>query len=352
MAMELDYIIVGQGIAGTVLSHCLLKKKKKILVIDDPSYSSASKIAAGLFNPVVFMRLVKSWKADDLLVFADEFYADAENTLAGKFYFKKGIVKIFSEEHEKDFWKKKQQEEIGKFLSDISEEEFFLETVNSFCGHAEVKNSGNLNVLKFLDLSRIYFAENNLLLQERFNFESLNVRGDSVDYKNIKTNKIIFCEGYRATENPYFHWLPFKLTKGELITVRIKNFNIDRIINKGVFVLPLGNDLFKVGSTYEWNEIDQTSTEKGRLELIEKLDKILKVPYEVVEQEAGVRPTVKDRRPLIGLHPEHRNMGVFNGMGTKAVMLAPYFANQFTEFLEHDLALDEEVNISRFVFDQ
>ena len=218
-------------------------------------------------------------------------------------------------------------------------------------GASEVMQSGNLDTGIFLTSFRNYYNERELLLEERFDYKQMVISENSVTYKNIVAEKIIFCEGYKALENPYFSWLPFKLTKGEIITIKLNGNHvipIDKVINKGVFILPLGNNTYKVGATYEWQDLSQLPTEKGKSDLIEKLQKVLKVPFEITDHQAGVRPTVSDRRPLIGLHPDHPSLAVFNGLGTKGVMLAPYFAKQFVNFLEHQLPLDKEANINRF----
>ena len=343
-----DYIIVGQGIAGSVLALSLLKEGKKIIVIDSPYLSSSSKIAAGLYNPVVFKRMVKSWKADELIPLADKFYEYAEHIFKNKFHYKKNIIKLFVNEQEKELWLKKSAEDDGSYLSKTIHTGLFHKCIRGESGYAEVLQSGYLDVKCFLEEVKKHLLENNLLREEIFDHALIQHNENEVEYKNIKTRKLIFCEGYRATENPYFNYLPFKLTKGELLTVRIKNLTLDKVINKGVFIVPLGNDLFKVGATYEWNEINETVSEKGKNELKEKLEKVLDIPFEIIEHKAGVRPTVNDRRPLLGIHPEYNNLAIFNGMGTKAVMLAPYFASQFINHIEKKSPLDKEVDIKRF----
>ncbi len=346
-----DYIIAGQGLAGTILAQTLLKEGRSVSIIDEPGFSKASRIAAGLYNPVVFKRLVKSWLADDLLPFMDKFYPEAEQLLGVKFYFKKQILKPFAEEQEKVLWLKKCNEEIGKYLGKTIYDDYLDDIIYNPLGASEVIDAGNLDTSVFLNSFRQYFKENDLLIEEKFDHSALVISENSVTYKNLQAGKIIFCEGYRALDNPYFSWLPFKLTKGEILTIKLENNHvipIDKVINKGVFILPLGSNTYKVGATYEWQDLSEDPTEKGRSELIEKLQKVIKVPFEITDHQAGIRPTVNDRRPLIGLHPEHRSLGVFNGLGTKGVMLAPYFAKQFAAFLEHQLPLDKEADIARF----
>jgi glycine oxidase len=346
-----NYIIVGQGLAGTILAQTLLQEGKSVIVIDELGFSNASRIAAGLYNPVVFKRLVKSWLADDLLPFMDKFYPEAEQLVGTKFYFKKQILKPFAEEQEKILWLKKCNEEIGKYLGKNIYDDYLNDIIYNPLGASEIIDAGNLDTKLFLNSFRDYFKKKDLLLEEKFDYNSLIISENSVSYKNIQADKIIFCEGYMSLENPYFSWLPFKLTKGEIITIKLEekySIPIDKVINKGVFILPLGNSTYKVGATYEWVDLSENPTEKGKSDLVDKLQKVIKIPFEIIDHQAGIRPTVNDRRPLIGMHPEHKSLGIFNGLGTKGVMLAPFFAKQFVDFLEHQLPLDKEADINRF----
>jgi glycine oxidase len=351
MNKHYDYIIVGQGLAGSVLAHTLLKKKKSILIIDDATLSQSSNIAAGLYNPVVFKRLVKSWMVDELIPTMDEFYVELETLLDTKFYFKKSILKPFAEEQEKVLWLKKANEDVGKYLNKTIEDRSLDTIIYNSLGAGEVIGSGNLDPTLFLKSSRNYFQKSGSLINERFNYDQLQISTNQVSYNNSTADKIIFCEGYKAIDNPYFKWLPFKLTKGEILTIRLKEEHLipfDKVINKGLFILPIGNNIYKVGATYEWNDLKEEITAKGKSELVEKLSKVLRVPFEIINHQAGIRPTVNDRRPLIGIHPQHVPLIVFNGMGTKVVMLAPYFAKQLVAFLENKTPLHPEVDITRF----
>lgn len=351
MNKRYNYIIVGQGIAGTVLAYTLQEEGKTVLIIDEGLENSTSTIAAGLYNPVVFKRLVKSWMADELIPFMDTFYTNKEQLLNELFYHKKQIVKLFADDKEKHFWLKKTDEEVGSYLSKDIDNYFLTELIESPFGAAAVSSAGNLDTRIFLNASRAYFQKNQCLLQEKFDPGDLSISEKGVSYRNIDADKLIFCDGHRAVNNSYFNWLPFKLTKGELLTIKLSPETVipdNKVINKGVFILPLGNSLYKVGATYEWEDLTVQPTEKGKAELIGKLQKVLRVPFEVIDHQAGIRPTVSDRRPLIGLHPEHDVLGVFNGMGTKGVMLAPYFAKQFCLFLHQGKPLPDEVNSNRF----
>ena len=343
---ETDVLIIGQGLVGTVLAYSLIKRGKRILIIDLPWYSSSSRISAGLFNPVVFKRLTKSWMVDELRAALIPFYNETEKLLGEKLLFDQHILKIFSEEQERILWEKKMKEPVGNYLMPVSDE-----PINEFgempFGHASVKGAGYLNVQRFLSLSDTYFKSKKMLVEEKFEQNKLTIVPNGISYKNSSAKKIIFCEGYKAAENPFFNWIPFKPAKGELLTVKIKDYHFDKVINKAVFIAPLENDLYRVGSTFVWDKINDDITDDGKNKLIESLKKIVS-DFEVVDHQAGVRPSIADRRPVLGMHPEHDQLCIFNGMGSKGVMLSPYFAEHLCEHLFEGKELNKEVDIKRF----
>ncbi len=346
---KLDYLITGQGLAGTIVAHQLLLQGRAIRIIDNASLSSSSKVAGGLFNPVVFKRLVKSWMADEQLNVAESFYKQMEALLGARFFFKKHLIKIFAETQEKTLWEKKRLEEVGKYLSPIDEHPLFDASIEVPMGAASVSGAGYVDVLLFLNLSREYFRQHGVLVEETFDHKQLSLLDGSVIYASrFLSPKIIFCEGHLATQNPWFGWMPFNLAKGEVLTVRIPGYEMDDVINKGVFILPIGNGLFKVGATFAWDKLDEEPTETAKTDLIQRLQKVLKLPFEIIEHKAGIRPTVINRRPLIGTHPLHPELCMFNGMGSKGVMIAPLFARHFINHLEEQIPLNPEVDIRRF----
>lgn len=343
-----DYLIVGQGLAGSILGLSLMEQGKKIMIVDDSHTSSSSLAAAGLINPVVFKRLSESWRVDEQLPFAALFYGRMEKLLDTRFYYERKLLKVFTEEDEKKFWLKKASGEMGHYLSSYIQTDFFPDIIHNPLGCAEVKHAANLDVPAFINAAAKYFTSADALRREKFDPDEMRIENKKVSYKNITATRIIFCEGYKASENRWFSWLPFSLTKGEVLTVEVEDYPTNKVVNKGVFILPLGNDLFKVGATYRWDGLDEIPTQKGLQELKEKLEKVLKVPYRIVEHKAGIRPTVKERKPFLGLHPQHPELGILNGLGSKGVLLAPYFASHFIDHLESNIPLDTEVDIKRF----
>ena len=158
-----------------------------------------------------------------------------------------------------------------------------------------------------------------------------------------------FAEGFGLHANPYFNQLPLDGTKGELFIIKAPDLDLDVIVNTSVFILPLGNDLFKVGATYNWKDKTDVPTEEGKNELVERIQEIIRCDFEIVSHFAGVRPTVRDRRPLVGTHAVHDRIHVLNGLGTRGVMLGPAMAKALYNAIENQISLNKEIDIQRFV---
>ena len=345
--IKADFIIVGQGLAGSVLSLQLIDKGYKVVIIDDAS-SSCSRVAAGIWNPVVFKRLTKSWMADEVLPYMLEFYQAQEKKLGTKFITERSIIKLFTELQEANLWRKKAEEEMASYL----DKEIFTGSLAehfkvSEIGYAKVLRAGNLDLPVFINAVREFLQKNEMYLSEKFDHSSFSP--SALKSKNIETENVIFCEGYLIRNNPFFNYVPMKPAKGEVLTMQFQNLNLNKdILNKNGFIMPLEDDKFKVGATYNWTDLSEWPTAQGKSELLDKLDKMTNAKGVVVNHEAGVRPSVIDRRPLLGAHPTWKNIYVFNGMGTKGVMLAPFFANHLIEHIIDGKNLNKEVSLARF----
>jgi len=349
MQRNTKYIIVGGGVAGTVLALNMYFRNIPFVLIDDGDKNNSSRVSAGLFNPIVFKRLTKSWNIDLLFPEVKKFFSKAEQLLGKSFLSDKNYLRILSSEEEKNFFIEKSKEDSMKnYLSSDIQTNLFPDIIDSKSGIVRVKGTGCVDLDIFLDSARDFLDSKDMFIKDEFNFDNLNIL-QNIRYKNISTEKIIFAQGFRNYENPYFSWLPFKLVKGEILTVKINNFQANDIISKNIFIVPLGNNLFKVGATHNWDNIDCIPTEEGKKYLCDKLDDILKIPYQIIDHKASVRPSTRDRRPYLGTHPEYQNIHVFNGFGAKGVIMSPFLSSHLLDFLENDLPLDTEVDISRYL---
>ncbi len=276
-------------------------------------------------------------------------YRELEGKLDRKFLFPKTILRLIASEDEiRLFTRKKADNEtethIGEIYNDLP-----VSGLNNSFGACEILDGGNLDTAIFLNAFRKYLIEENLFLKEKFDYASLIHHEDHISYKDIKANKIIFADGYKAaSENPYFNYLPFNLVKGEILTVEIPGLSDEYIYNKSMLLTPMENNIFKAGGTYEWDDLSENTTEKGLSELVTKLEEMIMLPYKILTHHAGVRPAVKDRRPLLGIHPHYKNIGIFNGMGTKGVLLAPPMAENFVDYLEGKAEIIKEADVQRY----
>lgn len=343
--MKYDYIIVGQGIAGSLLAWNLLQKQKKILVIDEWQPNSSSNIAAGVINPITGRKMVKSWMIDEVLPFAKNTYRDIETLLNINFFFEKNIYKVFTSEDDILLWNNKKNEiEYKDYLGDIIEQSD--ETINTAFGVGIIKQTAWMDVPLFIEKFRKYLKSLNCLLEHKFDYNQLKIN-DTISYINYDTKHIVFCEGYKAIHNPYFKNIPFTLAKGEQLLIHSELLKTDKLWNKNIFIIPKQENQYSIGSTFIWNDLSDEVTDIGIAELTEKTNKLINVSYDIIEKKAAIRPTMKDRRPILGKHPEY-NLWIFNGMGTKGVSLAPYFSNYFIDCIENENEIMQEVSLNRF----
>ena len=345
---KVDYIIVGQGIAGTLLAWFLAKADKTFLLIDDGHQHSSTKIAAGIINPITGRRFVKSWKIEELLPFAKQTYRAIEQATQLSLFQDFEIIRFFQTNAEGNNWLgKTTYEGYEAYLSTQSLSQDLTPYIKDTGGYGIV-NGAQVAVGDLIRFYQQYYAANNQLIQESFDYSQLEIRTGQVNYKEIQAQKIIFCEGYSASNNPWLQQLPFESAKGEAFLLRIPNFKTAYIIKKTQFLVPLKEDIYWFGSNYEWNDLTEAPTEAGKAYLLERIEEILKVEYEVLEHVAAVRPVLKDRRPVMGLHPMHEELGVFNGLGTKGTSIGPYWAAKYVQFLLGKAEIDAEVDFNRF----
>jgi len=346
---EIDFLIVGQGLAGTLLGHFLLEGGSSIMILDEYRPYTSSRVAGGLFHPVTGRRIVKSWMVDILYDFALEFYSKQEQFFHTKFFFPKDLLEILSSTHEFNVWSERLDDpSINQFLADQPDKSLYENKLKEFFKTISLNGSGWMNIARYLEVSFQYFAKLKIIESGKFKMGELEISGSEFRYGHINAKNIIFCEGSDALHNPLWNWLPFNPSKGEVITISAPLLPEDYILLKGLFLIPLGNHRFCVGSTYTWDYQDELPTEEALQNLKSKLKNLINVPFEIVDHKSAIRPTTKDRRPLIGEHPKLKNVYMFNGLGTKGVLLGPYFANEFAQFLLSSGKLHPEVDLGRF----
>ncbi len=345
--MKCDYLIIGQGLAGSILAYQLLKKGKTVAIIDERKSSTSSRVAAGLANPFTGPKMVKTWKADHLFPFLQTFYREIENEINASFFSERTIYRPFTSIAELNDWDGRSvQSNYQKFIKNICAKEAHSKYVYDPLGGVEI-HGFVLNVPKFLDTMHPYFLERCNYQEERFDEANLELTDGGIKYHDIRAGKIIFCSGHQILNSKFFGWIPITPVKGEVLHLKM-NLDFETIYNKSCFIIPQMNGYFKAGSTYNRSDLSNEPTEKGKNEIIKKLEALMKMKYEIVKHEAGIRPGTVTRKPLIGFHPAHQQLAIFNGLGSKGVSIAPFFSDQLVKCLEDGNNLDEEVDIKKY----
>ena len=346
--MHKDYLVIGQGLCGTWLSWYLQRENKSFLVIDNNQENTPSKIAAGIINPVTGRRIAETWMIDELLSFAWHAYSGMGHSLDITAISQKNIIDFFPTPQMLGSFTKR-IEEGGKYVYSYPEQNRFNHLFNYDFGCGEIRPVYAAHIEIILPAWRKQLKNSDSLLEEKFEAEQLIIKNNKIQYREVTADKIIFCDGPAGFENPYFRLLPFAPNKGEILIAEIPDLPDHTIYKKGILLAPLAEkNIFWIGSSYEWNFADTQPTKKYR-ELTEQILKSwLKIPFKITDHKAGIRPATLERRPFVGFHPLHKNVGILNGMGTKGCSLAPYFAKQMADHLIYNSPIQAEADVNRF----
>ena len=345
--MNCDYIIVGSGLASIMFAEQLRTHQKSFVVISDRS-QQASLVASGLYNPVVLKRFTAAWNAASHLETAIPKYISLEKLLGVKLDYVVPIHRVFNSVQEQNNWFLACDKPLLTPFLNPKLVDNKNNSVKAPFGFGEVNATGRIDTQKLIEAYRTFLSQMNQYISATFDYEALIETPEGLCYESIQAKHIVFTEGFGIHKNPYFKQLPLEGTKGELITIYAPQLQLTPILKSSIFVIPMEGDHYLVGSTYDWTDKTNIPTSEAKSQLLEKLERLVTCDFEVVNQRAGIRPTVSDRRPLVGRHPNHQKMYVLNGLGTRGVLIAPAMAEALYAFIETDAPLPEEIDISRF----
>lgn len=344
---KIDHLIVGQGLAGTLLAMELSAAGRQVLLIDQHHEGAASAVAAGIVNPITGRRLVKTWMIDDLLPKAMETYHRLEKTFQARFLHQVNIKRALNEQGEANLWMlRASYPDVAKYMSEKTTDS--IPQMRPPHGFGVIAPALRVDLPALIAAAKKHFIYNQQLVSKQFDYRQLSIRQNQVQYKDWTAGSIVFCEGHHITANPYFRFVEMVIAKGEVLILKIPDWPTVDLHKNALMYVPLGNDLFWVGASYEWYAESDAPTAEKREELKRKVQKDLQTGFEVVDHRAAYRPTVKDRRPVLGRHPLHPSVFVFNGLGTKGASLGPYWAGEMRSFLLEGKQLPEEVEVGRF----
>lgn len=341
---NVDYIIVGDGYAGLFFAHQLIKNNKSFVIFSE-GRKSASQVSAGIINPVVLKKFTTFWKAQEQIDFLKISLKEIESYTGKSYLIESPIHRIFHDENEQKLWlKKSENEELVNFLDKNFDH---LNVVKNDFNSGKVNQSARLDVNGFFTGLFTFLNEREQFINEKFDYTQLNA-SDST-YRNFNFKNILFCEGMGVKDNPYFSNVLVNPNKGHQIKVKLSQPIPENItIKKKHFLFPINDGLYFYGGTYDREQLHHHIDETAVEQLIKGLSEFYPYDFEVEEVNFGFRPTVKDRRPIIGRHPEHPNLYVFNGLGARGILNGCYFSKSLYDFIEENIPLHEEVSLARF----
>lgn len=345
-----DLLIVGQGLAGSLLSMALIDAGLSVLVVDQYREDSASRVAAGLLNPVTGRKLVRLLQADAFVPVAEQRYQSLEARLATRFFYPRPMIRLFVDEQQREQWRRRCDDPAyNPYLCPLTEDTQW--PLSQPHGSGEQRHTGFIDTGVFLDAVRAWLKDRGMLLETAFDWEGLQVEPGGVNWRGHRAARVISCEGDGTRDNPWFRWLDLRSVKGQILTLALESALPEVIFNRGKWLLPLPDGRrARFGATYERGVRDTAVTGDARARLDASLDAWWPdgPPVTVIDQQAGIRPGTPDRMPVAGLHPEQPTVGLFNGFGSKGVVMMPYFAERFARHLLGDEPLPGNVDLLRY----
>ncbi len=346
--MKTDFLIIGQGLAGSLLAWELVKRDQQVIVVDSGG-DNASLISAGIVNPVTGMRFVKSANVDTLLPAALKYYKKISEALNQIFFIEKPMLRIFKNSAELTYCQKRlKQPDYSAYLGKLNLVDQDIAGFKSLHGSIEQKQTGHLLTVNLLAAIRQWLTSKDSFRLTSIDYSAINL-ARTVNWQNIKANRIIFCEGYQGMNNPWFSWLPFKPAKGEILTLKKSEPLPDKIFNYGHWLIPSRRNEIRLGATFDWDIASPKPTEIGKENLLSHL-KVFNSQIsksEIIDYQAGVRPCTEDKHPFIGIHPQYPQMAIFNGFGSKGSLQIPWYAQCFADYLLHSNPLPSHCDIQR-----
>lgn len=342
-----DFLIIGQGLAGSLLAWELIQRGRKVIVVDN-GRESASQVAAGLINPVTGMRFVKSADVDTLLLAAKQCYRQFTDFFGQEFYIEKSMLRLFRSDNEaQNAYKRLDNPDYQAYLGKILQPSTGI--IAAPFGLLQQKQTGYLSTGPLLTCLKTFLIERGSYRQDDFAYDDLQLQ-PMLRWHDIAPKHIVFCEGHNAAQNPWFSWLPFQPAKGEILTLTHRTDLPDKILNYGNWLVPLNPETVRTGATFDTKNLDTHSTETGKNDLLNSLKQIVPCLGEatVIKHQAHIRPCTLDKQPFIGPHPEHRNLFIFNGFGAKGSLQIPWYSRRFADALLNGSALPPACDIRRY----
>jgi glycine/D-amino acid oxidase-like deaminating enzyme len=334
-ALSKTYLLIGQGITGSVLAWCLLKAGHRVVIVDANHHEASSIISAGIRNPITGQRLAVTPQFDLFAAHADSMYSQISAELGSIFFIPKPIIRVLRNHEEvKRCRYLNTLPSAQPYIGGIHPEGYYGKAIHDPFGTLTISRGGYFQTQLLLKALKKYFIERKMLVEEHFVYDDLKLIDQEVVWKSQRFDAVIFCEGFKAKQNPWFKELPYNFAKGELLKIAFDSHALpDAILCQQQWCLPALDGTYLAGATYDRLNIDTMTTPEGQAAILKGLSDFIPATARVLERYAAVRPVMLNQKPVVAMHPSIPRLGIFNGFGSKGFLWAPYYAETFGQQL-------------------
>ena len=342
---NIDYLIVGQGLAGSLLSYKLLSGGASIMVFDSKHHQSATRVAAGIINPITGHRWNLTQDFFKHLSTARTLYTEIESSLNCKLFSAIPQSRLIKNKGQAEFFQKRLNQPDYQALLELSCEPCF---VDAGFASAAVAQSYRVDSRALIEKTANYLNSQHSLCHEKFDYTELKVFEGGIRYKKYRAKKIIFCEGFQALSNPWLQHLPFKLAKGSVLELKISgkagiDMDEQKLLNWGHWLILDKGGSARLGSTYDWNDTSDVRAQENQEKLLASLQKYTNIKAHISAHETGVRPTTKQRKPFVGSLSNLEHAYCLNGLGSKGCLIAPHYVALLEQHIKEGSPMPDEV---------
>ena len=343
--MQVDFLIVGQGLAGSLLAKALLRRGRSVHVVDDRWKSSSSQVAAGLMTPLTGRRFTLTKDYPELFA-----AASAKLTELGVFRPIQVYRMFVDDEQRAKGLKRTECTSCQPFIAQVTSAPGELDAGLTDAFGGALMNGAWVDLPKLMSEVRAELVAADALTEACFDPADAVVSAAGVTWRDVRAGAIIYCDGYKSAQRGPFKYLPWQPAKGEALTLRSDVPDKPFILNREGWALPLGQGVWRTGTNWQWDQLDEAPTEPQKEKLIRRFRSYFgqEVSVEVTAHIAGVRPCTSDNHPFMGTHPTQPRTHLFGGLGPRGTVWAPAMADEMAAYLCEGRALRKERDLARF----
>lgn len=325
-------LIIGQGIAGSCVAWKLIHRGIPCLVVDRPISETASRVAAGMVNPLTGRQLRPEWRQEECLPMADAYYQETEQELQGTWWQKSPIYRELEREDQLEIWSHRQTDPAScNFAGPLLP---WPKDWNGLGKAAYTRGGAVLHVEKLVNAQREWLIAQGAFKEGEVQLKELQTTDNGILYQGEHFDKVVWCTGYEVGEQLQQARFQGRCSKGTIIDVALPEFEWNAGILHFGHWLVQHSGVWRFGATYEWTW-DEASVASGIAvqQLIHSLRQRYQGEIQLLRSRAAVRPIIRYSQPVACPIPDLKHQYIFSGLGSRGVTTSPWVAEMLVEHL-------------------